>query len=362
MQREPILYVDDDHNNLIVFRTAFLDYFDVCACSSAEEALSLCERREFPVIIADQRMPGMKGTDFLEIVKEKYPLTIRMILTAYTDVVDVLDAINKGSVYKYLTKPWRTEDLLMTLHRALEAYHLSQENRRLTDQLIEAAKLSVLGQFSAGIAHEIRNELSLITLAELIREKYPKDEMLQRYSAILLEARDHLLEIVNEVTNVARGVEPSCEKKPVPLAEIIQNALSLVRYDRNFDGKTLVEKVSQNPVISGDKGKLRQVFINVLQNAAHATDSCNQGVITIETLEEPGFGVVAISDNGCGIAPENMARIWEPFFTTKQEHGTGLGLDICQKILHAHNGRIECTDSSPDGTTFKVWLPLHRQD
>lgn len=354
---QSILYVDDDHSNLVVFRSAFMDYFDVVTCMSAQEALTLCETRVFPVIIADQRMPEMKGVDFLEIVKEDYPFTIRIILTAYTDVVDVLDAINRGHVYKYITKPWRTEDVLMTLHRALEAYHLSLENHRLTEQLLEEAKFSVLGRFATEIAHEIRNQLGVITFTELIKEKYADDEMLRRYAEIMLDAQNHLLNIVGEVRDLSRGLQPDYDKVAVPLADVVRSTLSFLRYDKNFDGKEVITGELPGPVVICDKGKIRQVLMNILQNAAQATEFCDSAVIKVETFEEPHFGVVSITDNGCGIEPANIERIWEPFFTTQEEQGTGLGLDICRKILDAHGGRITCSSSPGNGTTFKIYIP-----
>ncbi len=358
--KEPILYVDDDANNLVVFRSAFIDHFEVVTCSSAREATGILETREFPIVIADQRMPDMKGVEFLELVKEKYPLTIRMILTAYTDVRDVLDAINRGNVYKYITKPWRADDLLLTFHRAIEAYHLTVRNQQLNEQLIRSAKFSALGQFAAGIAHEIRNQLGVITFAELIREEYPDNERLRRYTDVLLEARDHLLGIVSEVRDFSKNVPPHYEKEPIALVDMAKSALSVIRYDKSFSGKTVDTDYLAEPVVVCDKGRIKQVLINLLQNAAHATEGHNPALIRLEILEDSDFGIVRVIDNGCGIAPENLEKVWEPLFTTREDSGTGLGLDICRKIVDAHQGRIECESTPGSGATFTVCLPLER--
>jgi len=359
-RKEAILYVDDDTNNLLVFNSAFIDHFEVVTCSSPKEALAILEEREFPIVIADQRMPEMKGVELLEIVKQQSPLTIRMILTAYTDVGDVLDAINRGNVYKYITKPWRAEDLLLTLHRAIEAYHLALKNQQLTEQLIQAAKLSALGQFAAGIAHEIRNQLGAITLAELIQEEYPDDERLQRYAGAIMDARGHLLGIVSEVRDFSKNVEPHYEKTPFELAEIVESALSLTRYDMDFRRKEVTSDYVARPVIICDRGKIRQVLINLLRNAAHATDGQDPAGIRVEVLEDSEYGIIRVTDNGCGIPPESLDKIWEPFFTTKEDVGTGLGLDICKKIIEAHDGRIECESEPGSGTTFAVMIPLKK--
>lgn len=358
---DAILYIDDDNNNLVVFKSAFIDHFEIVTCTSAEEAIEILDTREFPVVIADQRMPGMKGVDILEVVKGKYSMTIRMILTAYTDVGDVLDAINRGNVYKYITKPWRADDLLMTLHRAVEAYHLQKKNQQLAEQLIQAEKFSVLGQFASGMTHEIRNQLGVITFAELIRDEYPDDKRLCRYSEILLQARDHLLGIVSEVRDFSRNSPPDYEMKPTNLVDVAESALSLVRFDKAFKTKEISTMFSDKPVVvMCNDGKIKQVLINLLRNAAHATDDHHPAQITVEVSEQNDFGVIRVSDNGCGIQLENMEKIWEPLFTTNQDSGTGLGLDICKKIVAAHNGRIECDNLPESGAAFTVGLPTKK--
>jgi len=113
-----LLYVDDEHDNLIVFRSTFDESFDVLTASSGQEALALLERSEIPVIVADQRMPGMTGVEFLELVRVRHPYSIRIILTGYTDAAAMMDAINKGHVYSFVTKPWEREPLLSILLRA----------------------------------------------------------------------------------------------------------------------------------------------------------------------------------------------------------------------------------------------------
>ena len=362
--KDPILYVDDDVNNLVVFKSAFMDHFDVVTCSDPQQAIAIMEKEGFPIVIADQRMPGMKGVEFFEIIKDKYPFTIRMILTAYSDVGDVLDAINRGNVYKYITKPWRSEEVLLTLHRAVEAYHLAISNQQLTEQLVQAAKFSALGQFAARITHEIRNQLGAITLAELIREKYPNDERLLHYADILLDARDHLVGLVSEVRDFSMNTPPEYEREPVALVDVAESALSLIRFDKLFDGKTISSDYLARPIVSCNKAKIKQVLINILQNAAYATEGRHPALINMRVLEDSDFGIVSVTDNGCGISPENRDKIWEPLFTTREDTGTGLGLDICRKIVEAHHGTIESENApeglSQTGAVFIVRLPLKK--
>jgi two-component system response regulator HupR/HoxA len=135
-----ILVVEDDRNVLdTLVRILRLDHYEIFTAASGDEALAVLERHgEVAVIVADQRMPGMSGTEFLRRSIEPHPNTTRIILTGYTDIDSLVEAINDGRVYRYITKPWDTRELRMTLQRGAEAYRLLTENARLTRELREA--------------------------------------------------------------------------------------------------------------------------------------------------------------------------------------------------------------------------------
>ncbi len=134
----PILYIDDEQDNLTVFYSTFRRVFKVYLANSGQQGLEIMEKNKVHLVIADQRMPEMTGIEFLEIIKLKYPECIRMVLTGYTDVEAIIQAINKGRVYRYVTKPWNKDDLRLTIDHALETYKLKQQNRKLFADLEEA--------------------------------------------------------------------------------------------------------------------------------------------------------------------------------------------------------------------------------
>lgn len=134
----PILYIDDEQDNLTVFYSTFRRNFKVYLANSALEGLELIKKHTIHLVIADQRMPEMTGIEFLEQIKVKYPDCIRMVLTGFTDVEAIIQAINKGRVYRYITKPWRKEELKLTIDHALETYNLKQQNKKLFTDLEEA--------------------------------------------------------------------------------------------------------------------------------------------------------------------------------------------------------------------------------
>lgn len=133
-----ILYIDDEQDNLTVFYSAFRRNFKVYLANSGPEGLEVMKKQTIHLVIADQRMPEMTGIEFLEKIKLEYPDCIRMVLTGFTDVEAIIEAINKGRVYRYITKPWSKDDLKMIIDHALETYELKQQNRKLFSDLEEA--------------------------------------------------------------------------------------------------------------------------------------------------------------------------------------------------------------------------------
>lgn len=136
-QRVRVLFVDDEENNLKAFKSTFRRDLDILLASSGQEALDLLEREKVHVIISDQRMPGMTGSAFLAIAKERYPETRRMLLTGYSDLEAVISAVNEGGIHAYATKPWDASDLLLRIKQAHEVLHLKELQHTLLHRYIQ---------------------------------------------------------------------------------------------------------------------------------------------------------------------------------------------------------------------------------
>ncbi|WP_221390942.1 response regulator [Dyadobacter sp. NIV53] len=138
LEKISILYVDDEINNLNSFKAAFRRDFNVLLATSGREGLEILENNVIHVIITDQRMPEMTGVDFLIEVLKKYTDPIRILLTGYTDINAVIDAVNKGHIYYYLNKPWDEQQLKIIIKNAFEIFTLREENKILLEKLIDA--------------------------------------------------------------------------------------------------------------------------------------------------------------------------------------------------------------------------------
>ena len=159
-ERMRVLFVDDEEGNLKAFKAAFRRDMDVLLANSGAEAIALLEREEVHVIISDQRMPGMTGSEFLAIARERFPSSMRMLLTGYADLEAVVNAVNKGGIYAYATKPWDENDLKLRMRQAFEIHQLRSEKENLLSrytQVFEASGDPIVIVDHRGAVLEVNN-------------------------------------------------------------------------------------------------------------------------------------------------------------------------------------------------------------
>lgn len=357
MKRD-VLYVDDEVENLIVFQATFEDHFNVVTAESGQEALDLLAVRAFPVVVADQRMPKMSGSELFSIMRSRYPHTRRVMLTGYADSKAMLQAINQGQVFQFIKKPWEQDMVFSTLVRSIEAYDMSISNMVLQDRLVAADRCATLGRSAAQLAHEMGNQLCMLPLLELIEDEYSDKEDLVRMAGFARTTHERLVQIINEVKAFVRFERETVVTQPLHLSEMIHELVEFLRYEKSLPLERLTVTLHSDPRIRAHRVKLQQVLLNLLKNAAHAVRNRTDGHITLSVAEVAGRAQIVVADNGCGMTPDVAQRIWEPFFTTKGEEGTGLGLDVARSIIIAHDGTIECQTAPDQGATFTISLPI----
>jgi response regulator RpfG family c-di-GMP phosphodiesterase len=137
MEKINVLYVDDEAINLLAFKASFRRFFTIHIAKSADEAKPILAQNEIHVLISDQRMPGTLGTELLAFALKEYPSLIRILLTGFSDIEAIKDAINKGQIYHYLQKPWQDNELKTTIEEAYKVYQLKQKQKELTEQLLQ---------------------------------------------------------------------------------------------------------------------------------------------------------------------------------------------------------------------------------
>jgi two-component system NtrC family sensor kinase len=368
-----VLFVDDDAGNLLVCQTACGDEFSVLTAESAEVALELLSKHEVGAIIADQRMPGTTGVALLERVRMEYPDTIRLLLTAYSDIRAAIDAINCGHVRRYLKKPWLPEELRNEVRDALEAYRLKRERDALDIRLRETERVYALGVVAASIGHELKTPIGWITnnlsymqreLRQLSKPLEPEriSTMMEEVNASLTDTRagvERLLEIVHGIESASRISVVDSEL--VDLSEVLRVSMRLVSSELRR-GASLEVNVVGTPKVRGSGTKLGQVMLNLLVNAIQALSlrAREDNAISVRLREDDSSALFQVADNGPGIAPETEEKIFDPFFTTK-DFGSGLGLAISRRIVDEAGGELSVTrDADLGGACFSVKLPLAR--
>jgi two-component system sensor histidine kinase/response regulator len=375
MNNNTILYVDDDRENLRTFMRLFRKGYNVLLAESGEEGLALLQAHSpIPVIITDQRMPEMTGIEFLEKTMEISPDSIRIIITGFTDVQALIDAINTGRVYRYITKPWDEQELYVTLKRAIENYELKINNAQLLvdlqrknealersykalqetqEKLIQSEKLASIGRLASRIAHELRNPIQGIRMGlELLRQDLSQEQQhhttLQHIDQEITAAN----KIVQDLLEYAR--EMKFEYTETDVNSLIEGVLFNLTEKITKSEITVDTHYGNIGTIIADGIRIRQAMLNIIQNGIEAMEQ--GGTLTITTTpQNENAVIISVQDTGCGITPEQRQRIFEPFFTTK-EQGVGLGMSIVHRIIEAHGGTIDVKSKDEVGTTFMIAL------
>jgi len=247
------------------------------------------------------------------------------------------------------------------LEQALSAVQeKNEELAAMTQQLWQASKLATMGELSASIAHELNNPLATVALrVENLLLKLDEDDQQRRSLEIISQEVDRMANLVDNLLQFSRRSHR--QVSTVYLHEEIANSVELVHYHLKSRKIQVVRELADSLfTIQADHQQLRQLFLNLLTNAGDAMPQ--GGTLTVRAknsnLNESDAVQIDFADTGEGIAPENLKKIWEPFFTTKAEgKGTGLGLAICRRIVEEHGGTIEIESKAGHGTTIHMLFP-----
>jgi two-component system NtrC family sensor kinase len=240
------------------------------------------------------------------------------------------------------------------------------ENKRMEAQLRLADRMATMGTMAAGVAHEINNPLSYVNASlSFLREQLAPENTgplplaeLREAVADALEGTRRVRTIVQDLKTFARADDERSE--PVDVHQVVGSALRMVRHQMQEHAHWVLE-LEPVPPVPGNPARLGQVLVNLIVNALQAfprSDPQHNRVRIASRVCATGQVVVEVEDNGRGMAPEVLARLFSPFFTTKPAgEGTGLGLTISQSIIHAMGGRIEVSSTPAQGSTFRLLLP-----
>lgn len=385
-----VLVVDDDPNQLKVISDILsLEQLQPVCFKNAGDSIEECKRHPINVAIIDLSLPDMEGLQLLKKLKSINPNMKVIINTGYASLETAMEAVN-NEAFAYITKMGNVEELLAHVHRAFHS-HLTKyneelarevsrrtselqrsnmelkyeisERKKIQEELIKARKLESLGILAGGIAHDFNNLLTAI-LGNISLSKLYSNADDEIYES-LIEAENASLrarELTYQLLTFAKGGAPI--KKIINVNDVIRDSVKFTLRDADieclfeFQGETLLTEV--------DEGQLSQVINSITLNARQAmpdggtikisTGHVGNGNEFVETLSICSYVVITIEDHGSGIPEKYINRVFDPYFTTKED-GHGLGLATSYSIVKKHDGIITVESELEKGTKFTIYLP-----
>lgn len=380
----PTILIAEDEPDVQKLVVNQLQEYRLLVAGDGEKALQLANQYLPDLILLDWMMPVRDGLEVCRLLRET-PALERVpiiMLTARIDERSKIDALEAGA-NDFLTKPFvptelklRVAHLLNTGRFEKEVVQKSQELgaalaelKESESMLVQAEKLSSLGQMSAGIIHEINNPLnyaktnlySLRTFSKLLPPE-EKDDFVEITSDVE-EGLERVVQIVKDLRSFA--VKDKTQFSDVNLAEVVAASSRLL--GNRLTHVNFSSEVPDHIHINGNSNQLCQVFVNFLQNSLDALKDVEreneEGKIRVEYSQDKDWSSLHFHDNGCGISKENQAQIFDPFYSSKDiGQGMGLGLSICYRILDQHGVKIEIDSKVGEGTHFTLNFPVILDD
>jgi signal transduction histidine kinase len=382
-RRHTVLVVDDEPDVVKSVQDLLRFDYKVLGTTRASEGIRLMQQEEVHVVMSDQRMPEMTGVQFLNRVRGEHPEAIRLLFTGYADIKAVIDAINQGNVYRYITKPWDPDELQTVIKEAVERFDLIVERDALLEELrgknAELARanedLRKSDALKAGFihvaSHELRTPLTILLGMTRLASKLPSvPPPLPDWLGRINSAAERLQHLVNQIiTMLSAGTfDHQVDGKPVDVSALLHQAADDVRPFVQIRHQTL--EVDVAPGVGAahlDAPKMRDGINHLLLNAIKFTP--DGGRITLSGRRASGSVEIRIADTGVGMDAETLGQLFRPFFTSFDvshhssgqyeflRRGLGLGLSVVKGFVDLHGGTIRAESDPGKGTTIVVTLP-----
>ena len=372
-----VLFLDDEESIIDGLQRLFMrESYGILATASLAAAREALAAEKIKVVVSDYRMPDISGIKFLREVKEQYPDKVKILFTGYTDFSAAEEAINVGEVYRFISKPWKTAELLSTIRQCIEHYDLVAK-AKVHEQELETAnkKLKTMyemqKEFTSTVSHELRTPLASIKMAIDLIAQETAGAINNEQKDIIGRAKqetDRLKRLIDDILDLSKIEAGKLQMNFISndihkvIAQVV-NAQHDVAKNRGLYLKTELDP--KIPHVPFDSDRIAQVLNNLLSNAIKFT---RQGGVTVKSQDKSAENHILISiiDTGKGIAEDDLPKLFQKFqqIESAQENetgGTGLGLAICKEIIARHGGRIWVESQLGKGTTFNFIMPVQER-
>ncbi len=367
-QKPKLLFLDDEVDNLEALERLLRKKFNILKASTPDEAFSHLDLNpDISIIISDQRMPLITGVEFLEKSIVTHPESIRILLTGYTDIESVIEAINKGQIYKYITKPWDPVDLQTSLDNAYEKISLRKELKRKNSELEKALfELQSLdktkSQFMILINHELKTPLtSILSFAGLLKETLLSEEQ-NLFTDRIIKSSDKLKNIIDDVLLIVKSElgQINVHKESIQLDKFLSSATDDIQKMMTTKQQTFQFDLKAT-TLEADINFFKTMIHRALHNATKFGQAQSQILVRTEIVK--GQFILEIQNTGPQISQSVLDKIMTPFTLDENvmNHsvGLGLGLTICQALLKSHGGKL-LIENKNDGVSVRFAFPTKR--
>ncbi len=353
-----VLYVDDETNNLLAFQAGFRRHYEIYTASTVAEGLNVLNEQDIHVILADQRMPKITGVEFFGIVRKAHPAPMRILITGYSDIGALVDAINTGEIFRYIKKPWDDLELKTAIQNAYEVY---ETRLALKTKVRELERTNdELNRFVYSTSHDLRSPLANILGILNVAKLQIADDPTNYYD--MIEGCVNKMDVfIHKIIEYYKGIRVDNINEIVDFQTLIDDSISLC----NMQNPQLrFETDIKQPVeFRSDSFRLSLILNNLISNAVkyQRSDEKNPKV-SIHAKVDEEKAVVHIEDNGVGIIDDHLNKIFQIFFrSTDYRNGLGIGLYIVKEALTRIGGEINVSSEFGKGTKFTLTVPNHKE-
>lgn len=370
-ERVKILVVDDDDNlRETLSELLEIEGYDVYQAAGAKESLALVANNNFNVILMDYNLVDGTGLDVVQQIRTFNNESQIIMMTAYASLDTALKAIQE-SVYDFMIKPVRLEDLKRTIKRALEKFYLEKSNRELLLQLKATNKdlthlNNMKSKFFSVVSHDLANSMVAVRMsyemfAKSIAEPSEEQKKKMRY---MDDSLDQIFLLVKDLVDWA-AIEKGklrMEKASFELTSVIKSAYEVFKEKAKLKDIYMSFEGAEKIEVFGDAKRIRQVIANIAENAIRHTPQNGKIIISVVKIDDKN-AKVSVKDSGDGIEPSQTKLLFESFYQSGQGGRLGLGLSIAREIVLNHEGRIWAESEGPGlGASFSFTLPVFNQN
>jgi signal transduction histidine kinase len=350
-----VLYIDDEKNNLLSFQASFRRMYHIITASSAAEGMGVLSNEKVHIIIADQRMPQSTGVEFFQVIRNAYPDPIRILLTGYTDAEAIIDAINKGEIYRYIKKPWDAFELQNAIQNAYEIY---STRLLLKHKIFELEKTNdELNRFVYSTSHDLRSPLaSVMGILNLARMENSVTDP-NNYMGMIETCVNRMDVFIQKIIEYYKSIRVEDENNNIEFIKLISESVSICRMQNPNIDFTL--SIDQPVPFYNDAFRLSVILDNLISNAVKYQKQTEiSPAVKIRVVVNEDKAEIEIEDNGIGILEQHLNNIFKMFFRSSNNvTGLGIGLHIVKEALSRLGGEISVRSTYGVGTIFSIVIP-----